>query len=157
MKKLNLSLFDALQLESEINGFVNPQTKETVYKGFIKHNLPVLLKYDLFEVSEKLLTEKKKIDEIRNDLIKKHGETDGEGNINVKMYDEIADGKVKITKKFLEFEKEYNELLSQTIELSYNEITREDLKKVGETEDDYRFLFKMVKKEVVETVPTETV
>lgn len=157
MKKLNLSLFDALQLESEINGFVNPQTKETVYKGFIKHNLPVVLKYDLFELSEKLIVEKKKVDEIRNDLIKKYGEADNEGNINVKMYDEIGEGKVKITENFLEFEKEYNELLSQNLELNYNEITRDDLKKVGDSEDNYRFLFKLVKKDVVETVPTETV
>lgn len=148
MKKITLSLFDALQLESELNGFVNQQTNEVVYKGFINHNLPIILKYDLLDLSEDLKKEKAKIDELRNELVKKYGEVDNEGNYTIKMYDEI-DGKqntTKLAKTFIDFELEYNQLLSQTTEISYNEITRDDLKKAGDSTDNYRFLFKLVKK-----------
>lgn len=148
MKTLTLSLFDALQLESELNGLKNPQTNEVIYKGFINHNLSVVLKYDLLDLSEDLKSEKTKVDELRNELVKKYGEVDSEGNYTIRMYDEV-DGKQNTTKladTFIEFENEYNQLLSQTKEFSYNEITRDDLKKAGDSTDNYRFLFKLVKK-----------
>jgi hypothetical protein len=106
------------------------------------------LKYDLLDLSEDLKSEKTKVDELRNELVKKYGEVDSEGNYTIKMYDEV-DGKQNTTKladTFVEFENEYNQLLSQTKEFSYNEITRDDLKKAGDSTDNYRFLFKLVKK-----------
>lgn len=148
MNKITLSLFDTLQLEGEINGFHNPQTKEVLYKGFINHNLPIVLKYDLFDLSEELKSQRKKIDDLRNDLVKKYGEIDSDGNYTIKMYDEIdgKDNTTKLGKNFVDFENEYNELLSQNIEISYPKITREDLIKIGDTTDNYRFLFKLIHK-----------
>lgn len=147
MKTLTLTLLDALQLESELNGFVNPQTKETVYKGFINHNLPILLKYDLMDLSQQLLDERKKVEQLRDDLIKKYGETDENGTISIKMYEEVEENMTKISDSYLMFQNEYNSLLSQEIEVKYHEITRDDLKKAGESTDNYMLLFKLVKKE----------
>ena len=45
MAKLTLKLGQVLQLESEINGFVNPQNGKEVFVGFRKHKLPLKTKY----------------------------------------------------------------------------------------------------------------
>ena len=47
MEKITLRLGDILQLESEINGFNNPETNDVIYNGFLKQNLSVILKYDV--------------------------------------------------------------------------------------------------------------
>ena len=41
MEKITLKLGDVLQLESEINGYVEPQTGEQVFEGFSKQNLSI--------------------------------------------------------------------------------------------------------------------
>jgi hypothetical protein len=146
MKTLKLTLFDILQLESELNGFKNPQTQEVIYKGFINHNLSILLKYDLMDLSEQLLTEKKKVEQLRDDLIKKYGKFDENGNISIKMYNEESkDNQLTISEEYLEFEKEYNLLLVQEVEIRFPEISREDLKNAGNTTDNYMMLFKLMK------------
>lgn len=151
MEKVKLSLKDALQLESEINGLVNQQTGEKIYEGFLKQNLSIVLKYELKEVAEELKNERKKVDELRDDLIKKYGEEDSNGGLIVKMFDEVLNEKNevvgrKLNEKYMEFDKEYVELLKKEIEFKFPEVTKDDLKNAGETKDDYIVLFKLVKK-----------
>jgi hypothetical protein len=43
MDKITLKLGDVLQLESEINGYVDPQSGEQIYEGFAKQNLSIIL------------------------------------------------------------------------------------------------------------------
>lgn len=152
MEKITLKLGDILQLESEINGFNNPESGEVIYSGFLKQNLSVILKYELKELSEKLVKERKKVEELRDELILKYGEDNGKGGIYVRMFDEHVDDKGVITGRtfneaYLKFEAEYNPLLDQEKEIEYPEITKEDLKKAGDTKDDYKVLFKLIKKE----------
>ncbi len=151
MEKISLKLSDVLELESEINGFVNPQTGEEIFKGFIKQNLSIVLKYELKELGEVLKIEKTKIEELRNELISKYGEPDESGFMSVRMYDEVKDQEGKVTsmkfnEKYLEFDKEYATLLEKEKEIEYPEITKDDLRKAGDTKDDYRVLFKLIKK-----------
>ena len=151
MEKISLKLSDVLELESEINGFVNPQTGDEIFKGFIKQNLSIVLKYELKELGEVLKIEKAKIEELRNELISKYGESDESGFISVRMYDEVKDQEGKVTsmkfnEKYLEFDKEYATLLEKEKEIEYPEITKDDLRKAGDTKDDYRVLFKLIKK-----------
>ncbi len=151
MEKISLKLSDVLELESEINGFINPQTGEEIFKGFIKQNLSIVLKYELKELGEVLKIEKTKIEEMRNELISKYGESDESGFISVRMYDEVKDQEGKVTsmkfnEKYLEFDKEYATLLEKEKEIEYPEITKDDLRKAGDTKDDYRVLFKLIKK-----------
>jgi hypothetical protein len=49
--------------------------------------------------------------------------------------------------KYLEFDKEYGTLLSQEKEIEYPEITKDDLRDAGKTNDQYKVLFKLIKKE----------
>lgn len=152
MEKSKFKLGDVLQLESEINGFVNPENGETIYEGFLKQNLSIILKYELSELSEVLTKERKKVDSLRDDLIKKHGEQDDKGGIMVKMYNEVKDedGNViskVVNPKYLEFDKEYGELLNTEIEIEHPEITKEDLKDAGKSKDRYLVLFRLIKKD----------
>lgn len=152
MEKITLKLGDVLQLESEINGYVDPQSGDQIYEGFAKQNLSIILKYELSDFSTTLKTERTKVEALRDELIKKHGEDDGKGGLWVKMHNEVKDdegniiGKV-INPKYVEFDKEYGTLLNQEIEIEYPEITKEDLKDAGKTKDKYMVLFKLIKKE----------
>jgi hypothetical protein len=151
MEKITLKLVDVLQLESEINGYIDPQSGEQIYEGFSKQNLSIILKYELSDFSATLKSERSKVDALRDDLIKKYGEEDANGGILVKMYNEVKDGEGNVTGKvinpqYLEFDKEYGTLLNQEIEIEYPEITKEDLKDAGKTKDKYIVLFKLIKK-----------
>ena len=152
MEKIGLKLGEILQLESEINGFQNRETGEQVYKGFIKQNLSIILKYELTELSEILINERKKIDGLREELIKKYGEDDGGGSIFVKMFNEVLDEEGNVvsrsyTENYLKFDEEYSTLLNSEKEIEHPEITKEDLKEAGKSNDDYKILFKLIKKE----------
>ena len=152
MEKITLRLGDVLQLESEINGFVNPESGKQVYEGFIKQNLSIMLKYELTELSEFLTKERKKVEGLRDELIKKYGQEDGKGGILVKMFDETRDeeGKLidsKFNENYLKFDGEYSTLLNNEIDIEYPEITKEDLKEAGKSNDNYKVLFKLIKKE----------
>jgi len=153
MDKITLKLGDVLQLESEINGYVDPQSGEQIYEGFAKQNLSIILKYELSDFSTTLKSERSKVEALRDDLIKKHGEEDANGSIMVKMRNEVKDEEGNVTgtvinPKYIEFDKEYGTLLNQEIEIEYPEITKEDLKDAGKTKDKYLVLFKLIKKEV---------
>ena len=153
MEKITLKLGDVLQLESEINGFNDPQTGEVVYEGFTKQNLSIILKYELSDLSTILKGERTKVDVLRDELIKKYGEEDANGGIMVKMRNEVKDDEGNVTgsvvnPQYLEFDKEYGTLLNQEIEVEYPEIKLQDLKEAGKSKDKYQVLFKLVKKEV---------
>jgi hypothetical protein len=152
MEKITLKLGEILQLESEINGFNNPETGEQIYKGFLKQNLSIILKYELTELGETLSKERKKVETLRDELIVKYGEESESGGVMVRMYDEEKDddGNVLtavLNPKYLEFDKEYGTLLSQEKEIEYPEITKDDLRDAGKTNDQYKVLFKLIKKE----------
>ena len=151
MDKITLKLGDVLQLESEINGYTEPQTGEQVYEGFSKQNLSIILKYELSDFSTNLKSERTKVETLRDELIKKYGEEDGKGGILVRMYNEVKDEEGNVTGKvinpqYVEFDNEYGVLLNQEIEIEHPEITIEDLKDAGKTKDKYQVLFKLIKK-----------
>lgn len=151
MEKITLKLGELLQLESEINGFTNQETGKVVYQGFIKQNLSILLKYELTELSELLSKERKTVDGLRDELIKKYGTEDGKGGIMVKMFDEETDEegnviKRKFNENYIKFDDEYSTLLNTEKEIEYPEITKDDLKEAGKSNDDYKMLFKLIKK-----------
>jgi hypothetical protein len=154
MEKITLKLGEVLQLESEINGYVEPKNGEVIFEGFTKQNLSIILKYELSDFSSVLKGERTKVEGLRDELIKKHGEDDGNGGVMVKMYlKEIKDENDNIiggeyNPKYLEFDKEYGTLLNQEIELDYPEITKDDLKEAGKSKDKYQVLFKLIKKEL---------
>lgn len=151
MEKLTLKLGDHLQLESELNGLVNQNTGEVIYEGFINQNLSIILKYELSVLAETLNAERKRIESLKDELVKKHGDLDEKNGMMVKMFNETRDdeGNVLsrvINPKYIEFDKEYGTLLNQEKEIEYPEITKEDLKDAGKSKDKYQVLFKLIKK-----------
>lgn len=154
MEKQKFNLRDVLQLEGEINGVVNNETNEIILEGFVNQNLSIILKYELSEFSDFLKNEKKKVENLRNDLIKKYGKEEKDGTVIVEMFNEKTDENGNVISKefsesYLNFEKDYGTLLNQVIELEYPTITKEDLKNAGKTKDNYTILFKLIKKEEV--------
>jgi hypothetical protein len=152
MEKIKLKLGDHLQLESELNGYMDPQTGTQIYEGFTKQNLSIILKYELTELGETLTKERKRIETLRDELIKKYGEDDGKGGMMVKMHIEQKDDEGNIISKtfnpkYIEFDNEYGTLLNQEKELEYPEITKDDLKDAGKSKDKYMVLFKLIKKD----------
>ncbi len=151
MAKLTLKLGQVLQLESEINGFVNPQNGKEVFVGFRKHKLPLKTKYWLSELGDRLASERKSIETLRDEIIQKHGEDDGKGGIQIGVFIEQKDENDKVISRelnpqYVEFQNEFNALLSEEKEIEYTPLTMEDLDKVGETTDDYNLLFMLVQK-----------
>jgi hypothetical protein len=150
MEKIKLKLGEVLQLSHEINGLHNSETGEVIYQGFLNQNLSIILKYELTDCGEFLTKERKKIESLRDELVKKYG-TEQDGVMSVKTYLEYKDDEGNVTRsvnpKYVELDAEYSKLLDQEKEVEFPEITLQDLKDAGKTKDQYRTLFKLIKKE----------
>jgi hypothetical protein len=151
MEKITLKLGEILQLENEINGFMNPENGETIFEGFLNQKLDIVLKYELSDLGDFLSKERKKIESLRDELIKKHGDELPQGGIMVKRFIEVKDDEGNVSNiinnpKFLEFDIEYSTLLDTEKEVEYPEISKQDLKDAGKTKDKYKILFKLIKK-----------
>ena len=129
MNKIEFTKRELLQLEFELNGGVTYDGSITC-EGFLRQYLPVNLKYELQTLSEYLVNFLNEIMEIRENLLLKHGTPNEKG--------------VVVVNSDL-FNKEFDEILNQTIEIEYPDIFLEDVKKMGRTKDDYRMLFHLIK------------
>lgn len=72
MEKVTLKLQEFYQLNSELNGFVNQQTGETVSKGLLTERVKLTTKYWLADLAKKITAEKESIDKLREELVKKY-------------------------------------------------------------------------------------
>jgi hypothetical protein len=94
-----------------------------------------------------ITAEVKTLDTQREELIKKYGTADEQGGVSLQMVikEMDKDGKEvsKMNPNFAEFNKEFNELLSQEKELSYHPIKLETLTSVT-SGNNYPTFFKFV-------------
>jgi len=147
MKTQSLKLFELLNLEDELAGATNNQTGEKIIEGLLNQKLPVVTKYHLNILLSNLSSEKKTIDSLRDELIKKHGKEDENGNIGISMVIETGELNDKgepvkdINPAYIEFNDEYGELLGQEREIQLPQIKLSDLDKI-ETKDNYILIFK---------------
>ena len=100
------------------------------------------------ELSKKVAAEKQSVETLREELIKKLG-TEEDGQVFIKMYDEVLDEEGNIvsrslTENFLEFNKEYDTLLNEVKELEYRPFELSELASI-ETEANYDVFFKLIK------------
>lgn len=151
MSKKKLSLGEIINLEAEINGLTNQQTGEVILKGLLAENISLVIKYRLTKLVESLASDKKTLDDMRNELVKKYGESDGKGNISVETH--LDKAKTQLNPKFEEFAKEYNTLLAEQKEIDFPTITLEDIKDV-KSEGFYGMFLRLITEEteVVEVV-----
>jgi rRNA maturation protein Rpf1 len=148
MEKISLKLHEILTLDAELNGAKNQQTGEVTIKGLANEKLSLVVKYHMNELSKKVAAEKQSVETLREELIKKLG-TEEDGQVFIKMYDEVLDEEGNIvsrslTENFLEFNKEYDTLLNEVKELEYRPFELSELASI-ETEANYDVFFKLIK------------
>lgn len=150
MNKTKLTLGEIRQLGDEINGLLNKENGSVIYEGFLNQKISILLKYELTDLSEFLEKEKLKIESIKDELILKYGVQDEKGTkLDMWLIDKDDEGKIiskKLNPKYIEFDEEMGKLMMVEKEIEYPEITKDDLKNIGETKDNYQVLFKLIKK-----------
>jgi len=168
MEKVTLKLYEFYNLEAELNGLVNQQTGEKLASGLLAEKLSMVTKYWLSDLAKKIAAEKESIEKLKEELIKKHGKEDDKGGISIPMaIEELdadgnpvkstdADGN-EVTKRivnpaYLEFEKEFNDLLQQERDVEYNAFKLADFAAV-ETAQNYNTFFKLVSVEEAKVVP----
>ena len=149
MEKISLKLYEFYNLDSELNGVVNQQNGEKISSGLLAEKLKLTTKYWLTELSKKVAAEKAIVETLKEELIKKHGETDETGNISIPMYINITkdeEGNIvsgENNPKFIEFQNEFNELLQEEKELEYKTVNLNELENI-ESDGNYPVFFKLV-------------
>ena len=149
MAKISLKLYEFYNLEAELNGVTNQQTGEKTSKGLLAEKLKLTTKYWLTELAKKALVEKQSCEAIKESLIKKHGTADKDGNTSIPMYmNVVKDENGNITSaennpQFVEFQTEFNALLSEEKDLEYKELKLEDFEDV-KTEGAYPTFLKLI-------------
>jgi hypothetical protein len=152
MKKIKLTLGEIIDLESEISGLTNQQTGEVVLKGLLGEKINLVIKYYLSKLAASFAADKKILEELQNELIKKYGEEKDDGSIIVLQY--LDKEKTIINPKFTQFVQEYETLLSEEKEIEHSIITLEDIKDVN-SEGRYVVFLKLIESDI--TTPTEEV
>jgi len=139
MAKITLKLYEFYSLEAELNGVIDQQTGQKVSNGLLLERLKVTTKYWLQELAKKAVAEKEACEAIRQDLIKKYGEEDEQGNIAIQQFINVvkdADGKPvsgDINPKFIEFQTEWNNFLNEDKDLDFRDFK---LSEFEETKSD---------------------
>jgi hypothetical protein len=151
MEKVTLKLHEFYALEAELNGVSNRQTGEVLAKGLLNEKIKLTTKYWLHDLTKKVAAEKESVEKLKEELIKKYGTTDAEGNVSIPMYiNEMIDEETKeivsrdVNPDFVKFQNDFNSLLEESRELEYKGFKLEEFDNV-ETDGNYSTFFKLVK------------
>ena len=142
MEKIKLSITEIVGLEAELNGLVNQESGEVISKGLFGEKLDLVVKYRLKKLSDSLAAEKKIIDDLRQELIKKFGKEEEEGKFSIPRW---ADEEQKAENPdFTEFRKQYEALLAEEKEFEYNPLSLKDIKDI-KSDERYDLVFRLIK------------
>ena len=142
MEKIKLSVMEMVGLEAELNGLVNQENGQVVAKGLLGEKLDLVTKYRLKKLSDALAAEKKTIDELRGELIKKFGEEGENGQVSIPMF--IGEDQTEENPNFTEFKAQYDALLNDEKEFEYTPLSIEELKDI-KTDSRYDLVFRLIK------------
>lgn len=151
MEKAKLKLYEILALDVELNGFTDQQTGRLLVEGILSKELKLSLKYWLSDLSDKVVKEKEKVGKLREDLIKKHGTPDDKGGVAIPMYiNQVFDDAGKMISAdnnpvYEDFQKEYQALLEEDVEIEYKSINLSDVEDI-KTKDVPKVFFKLMAK-----------
>jgi hypothetical protein len=144
MEKIKLSITEIVGLEAELNGLVNQENGEVISKGLFGEKLDLVTKYRLKKLSDALSAEKKIVDELRQELIKKFGKEEEGGKFTIPMWED--EEQTIEHPDFAEFKKQYEALLVEEKEFEYNPLSIEDLKDI-KTDQRYDLVFRLIKED----------
>jgi hypothetical protein len=136
--KVKLTLGDILGIQTELKGLINQETGEKIFSGLLSQDLSLVTKFKLSDLSDELSPIVANVDKLREELIKEKG-TEVNGAISIERF--IND--TEINPVFIEFQEEYNKLLSEQKEIDVYEfsINEFDIK----TSERYDSFFKLLK------------
>ncbi len=144
MEKITLSLNEVLLLEAELNGIVDSRTNKIVFAGLLAEKMSLKTKYWLTKLSDKLTSEKKTINDLRDELIKKYGKEEEDGSLWVRPF--LDKDNKEANPDFEVYSKEIESLLLENKEFEYNPLLLEELGDVS-SEGRYSLVFKLVKED----------
>ena len=151
MQKVSLKIYEILALEVDLNGFTDPQTGKLISEGLLSKDLKLTVKYWLNDLADKVSKEKEKVTKLREDIIKKFGSQDEKGGVFIPMYiNQVLDEEGKtvsaeVNPAYENFQKEYQLLLEETIDLEYRGFTLSELEGIT-TKDIPKIFFKLIVK-----------
>lgn len=156
MTKTVIKLQELFQLDVEINGFVNQETNERVLTGLLDETISMSTRYWLLELNEKIAVKRGIVNKLREDLIRKHGTEDEQGNVVIPTYiNELIDDETKevvsreINPSYTAFQNEFSELLNEDCELEHHSFQLDEFKNVT-TQNRYIVIFKLIQKPTVD-------
>lgn len=149
MNKVALKLYEFYNLDAELNGVVNQQNGEVVSKGLLAEKIKLTTKYWLNDLAKKVADEKKAVEALKEELIKKHGEADENGSVSIPMYINITtneEGEIvsrEVNPKYVDFQNDFNSLLQEERELEHKPFKLEEFDNV-ESDGVYTTFFKLI-------------
>jgi len=150
MIKTTFKLGEILILSEEIHGLQDRQTGEKVQMGLLDEKISLVQKYWLNDLGKKTKGLVEEVEPLRNELIKKYGDTGPDGSIGVSAFHDLKNEEGEIVgktpnPKWGEFQKEYDDLLAQEREIEHHEFLLGDFSEV-KTESRYSvFMDKVIK------------
>jgi len=149
MNKVALKLYEFYNLDAELNGVVNQQNGEVISKGLLAEKIKLTTKYWLNDLAKKVTDEKKAVEALKEELIKKHGEADENGSVSIPMYINIVtneEGEIvsrEVNPKYVDFQNDFNALLQEERELEHKPFKLDEFDNV-ESDGVYTTFFKLI-------------
>jgi hypothetical protein len=136
MQKTSLKLYDFYELDLELSNLLSESIKMST-------------KYWLIDIAKKVATEKATCESIKQELVRKYGKEDEEGNFLMTRYinQTNEEGEVissEINPKFVEFQNEFNSVLMEERELEHKEFNLSDFETVV-SPNTYTTFYKLVR------------
>ena len=118
MKEIELTLKEIFALHSSING-------DETSGGLLDTDLSMVERFWTNDLNDQLNKICGGVRNLRDDMIRRRGKPDSEGNVLIKATEEVElmiEGEVKkvltYTKEFLDFQNEYSQLMNETYKLN---------------------------------------
>jgi len=150
MAHIKLTLQEIYKLDTELNGFVNQATGETLSLGLLSEELNLPTKYWLNDLAKTTSSEKSIIDQFKENLIIKYGSQDENGNFSLNMWinekkDEFDNiiNPAELNPLFIQVQEEFNALLQEVKEIEHHEFKLKEFSDV-KSRDNYTVFYKLI-------------
>ena len=121
MKKIDLQLRIIIDIHDKLVG-------SDQQSGILEGPLTMIERFWLNDLAARASKIRKEVTDLRDEMIRRRGKPDQEGNIVIKATEEIeieVNGELRkalaYTEEFLAFQKEYEELLEEVVKIEINE------------------------------------